>query len=232
MAHDHLEGFLPGPTQLQNGGSLCDLRCSAARTTFRRAIGLVGRGGDRVRRVPPSRGYLHGVRVVLPRCLASRECRSYTKYALSFTLRSYSLIAIVAGAEPEAIATAPVAAENSNIYPLVAPQTPYSGAGTSFQVIRSWGNLSPWFSVGSGAFGLRTADPQVPAGCELEQVHLLHRHGARYPTSGSAPSTFAAKVHGVANSTGFSATGPLDFLNSWTYKLGAEILTPFGREQL
>ncbi|KAI0734596.1 histidine phosphatase superfamily [Fomitopsis betulina] len=136
------------------------------------------------------------------------------------------------GAEPEAIATAPVAAENSNIYPLVAPQTPYGGAGTPFQIIRAWGNLSPWYSVGSDAFGLRAADPQVPAGCDLEQVHLLHRHGARYPTSGSAPSKFAAKVHKAANSSGFSATGPLDFLNSWTYKLGAEILTPFGREQL
>ena len=114
----------------------------------------------------------------------------------------------------------------------MAPQTPYSGAGTPFQVIRAWGNLSPWFSVGSGAFGLRTADPQIPAGCELQQVHLLHRHGARYPTAGSAPSDFAAKVHSAANSTGFTATGPLDFLNSWTYKLGAAILTPFGREEL
>ncbi|KAH9937170.1 histidine phosphatase superfamily [Fomitopsis serialis] len=135
------------------------------------------------------------------------------------------------GAEAEAIATAPVAALNTNAYPLVAPQTPYSGTGTPFQLIRSWGNLSPWFSVGSDAFGLPTADPQIPSGCELEQVHLLHRHGARYPTSGSAPSSFAATVQAAASGSGFSATGPLEFLNTWTYKLGAEILTPFGRQQ-
>lgn len=31
---------------------------------------------------------------------------------------------------------------------------------------------------------------------------------------------------------GFKASGNLSFLNSWKYQLGAEILTPFGREQL
>ncbi|KAH9937171.1 histidine phosphatase superfamily [Fomitopsis serialis] len=109
------------------------------------------------------------------------------------------------GAEPEAIATAPVAAANTNIYPLIAPQTPYSGTGTPFE---------------------------IPPGCELEQVHLLHRHGARYPTSGSAPSSFAANVQAAVSGSGFTASGPLEFLNTWTYKLGAEVLTPFGREQL
>jgi len=97
--------------------------------------------------------------------------------------------------------------------------------------MRYWGNLSPWFSVG-GAFGLPDTSPQVPAGCELTQVHLLQRHGARYPTSGSAPSEFASLLQQAANGTGFTAKGPLEFLNTWTYKLGAEILTPFGRQQL
>jgi hypothetical protein len=56
--------------------------------------------------------------------------------------------------------------------------------------------------------------------------------GARYPTSGAAPSTFAAKVHNAtAQSGGFKATGDLAFLNTWTYQLGAELLTPFGRLQ-
>ncbi|KZT65932.1 phosphoglycerate mutase-like protein [Daedalea quercina L-15889] len=135
------------------------------------------------------------------------------------------------GAEAEAVATAPVAALNTDAYPLVVAQTPYSGTGVPFQVIRSWGNLSPWFSVGSGEFGLPSADPQIPSGCELEQVHLLHRHGARYPTEGSAPSTFAETVQAAATGSGFSAIGPLAFLNTWTYKLGAEILTPEGRQQ-
>lgn len=59
---------------------------------------------------------------------------------------------------------------------------------------------------------------------------LLYRHGARYPTSGAAPSTFASKL---ANATkvGLSFSGELAFLSNWTYKLGAELLTPFGRSQ-
>ena len=60
----------------------------------------------------------------------------------------------------------------------------------------------------------------------------MYRHGARYPTSGSLPTTFSAKLQQATQSyTGFNATGDLAFLNDWTYKLGAELLTPFGRLQ-
>lgn len=34
-----------------------------------------------------------------------------------------------------------------------------------------------------------------------------------------------------ASLTGFTAHGALSFLNQWTFKLGAELLTPFGRKQ-
>jgi hypothetical protein len=44
------------------------------------------------------------------------------------------------------------------------------------------------------------------------------------------PSNFASKVH--SNPGAWNATGDLEFLNEWTYKLGEEILTPFGRKQL
>ncbi|KZT05885.1 phosphoglycerate mutase-like protein [Laetiporus sulphureus 93-53] len=135
------------------------------------------------------------------------------------------------GAEPEAIATAPAAALNYDTYPLVAPLLQsFASAEAAFNPMRYWGNLSPWFSD-KAAFGLTETSPQVPAGCELEQVHLLYRHGARYPTSGSAPSELAATLHSAATSEGFNANGPLAFLNTWTYKLGAEVLTPFGRGQ-
>jgi hypothetical protein len=89
------------------------------------------------------------------------------------------------------------------------------------------------FSLPPGTFGLPDASPLVPEGCAINAVNILHRHGARYPTSGSPPAAFAAKLHAAANTAaGFSASGPLDFLNTWTYKLGAEVLTPFGRQQL
>ncbi|KAJ7863958.1 phosphoglycerate mutase-like protein [Mycena olivaceomarginata] len=90
------------------------------------------------------------------------------------------------------------------------------------------GNLSPFQSTN---LGLKSS-ARVPAGCTLQQVHLLHRHGARYPTSGSPPASFAAALHAAASTGNLSASGPLAFLNTWTYKLGAEILTPFGRAEL
>ena len=146
----------------------------------------------------------------------------------------------LAGDEAWVLQTAPVAPLKEDVFPLVPPpatgqvvldNSTAAAAASPFIPARNWGNLSPWWSVG-GAFGLPNASAVVPDGCELTQVHLLHRHGARYPTSGSSPAAFAAKIHEVASSTGFNASGPLEFLNTWTYKLGAELLTPFGREQL
>lgn len=56
---------------------------------------------------------------------------------------------------------------------------------------------------------------------------MLSRHGSRYPTS---TASFAGKI---ANNTGkFNATGKLAFLNNWTYKLGQQILTPVGKQEL
>ena len=130
-----------------------------------------------------------------------------------------------------AIQTAPAISPVDGIYPLVAPAA-FNSNVKEFDVLGYLGNLSPMKSVPS--FGLPEASPNIPEGCELSQVHLLHRHGARYPTSGdtSGPAAFALKIHNAATNGGFCATGSLEFLNTWKYKLGAEILTPFGREQL
>jgi hypothetical protein len=137
------------------------------------------------------------------------------------------ILILAAGDEPEAIQTALSNPEVNTQFPLARPNTS-DGKGRSFNVLESLGNLSPFFSVNSN-WG---ASPLIPSGCQINQVHLLHRHGARYPTSGSAPAVFAATLHAAATSTGFNASGPLAFLNTWTYKLGAEILTTFGRKQL
>ncbi|KIS01610.1 acid phosphatase [Cryptococcus deuterogattii 2001/935-1] len=142
--------------------------------------------------------------------------------------------ATVTGVEPAAAATASAYAYNdgtSNNYPLVADQPNNSSSG-NFDVFKYWGNLSPWYSVPSSFYGLNDTSPLIPDGCSITQVHLLYRHGARYPTSGAGPSTFAAKLAtATAQDGGFNATGDLSFLNNWTYKLGAELLTPFGRLQ-
>lgn len=126
----------------------------------------------------------------------------------------------------EALAAATAYPFNSDTYPLRNPSAsdPFSPANSS-SALRRFGNLSPWYSVNHGV----DSSPEVPSDCTLEQVHLLHRHGARYPTTGAGVEKLRDKL---AASKSISASGDLSFLNGWSYQLGAEILTPFGREQL
>ncbi|ROW06952.1 hypothetical protein VMCG_04082 [Cytospora schulzeri] len=140
---------------------------------------------------------------------------------------------IITGIEPAAAQTASAYPYNNgpaNEFPLVAPVPHGESSSSSFDIKKYWGNLSPWYSVSSADYGLPDASPLISDGCNIVQVHVLYRHGARYPTSGAAPATFAQKIVN-ATKTGFSATGELSFLADWTYKLGAEFLTPFGRSQ-
>ncbi|KAG8690559.1 hypothetical protein FRC11_010746 [Ceratobasidium sp. 423] len=101
-----------------------------------------------------------------------------------------------------------------------------------FNLFKSWGNLSPWYSVSSADFGLPDAGVDAPETCRITGVHVLHRHGARYPTDDlewGQPPVLVKKLGSVKK---INATGQLRFLNDWTYKLGAEVLTAFGRGQL
>ncbi|KAL4069727.1 histidine phosphatase superfamily [Scleroderma yunnanense] len=136
--------------------------------------------------------------------------------------------ATATGAEPDAIETASSYPKVTGAYPLSKPKAADKPA-ESFDVMKNWANQAPMYSIDS--FGL-SASPIIPKDCRINQVFLLVRHGARYPTSGSSTSDFASKIHATAASPGFSVTGPLEFLSTWTYKLGAAILTPFGRQAL
>jgi hypothetical protein len=94
--------------------------------------------------------------------------------------------------------------------------------------MQHWGNLSPYYSVSS--HGLPETSSLFPDHCELEEVHWLQRHGARYPTSSAGgPGDLGARLK---KAEGWKATGEMRFLNDWEYRLGAEVLTPFGRQQL
>ena len=141
----------------------------------------------------------------------------------------------VAGDEPFVLETGLTTPHKSDIFPLDPPQVLLGNTAKtspSFNPARYWGQLSPWFSVDSAVNGLPGASARAPKGCNIKQVHMLQRHGARYPAAGDTPSKFATALHSVANSTGFKATGPLEFLNTWTFELGAELLTTFGQQQL
>ncbi|KAI0373827.1 phytase [Pilatotrama ljubarskyi] len=134
------------------------------------------------------------------------------------------------GAEPALVHTAPAYPAHSGAPHLLHPSALHNT--TSFDIFTHWGNLSPWFSVPSSAFGIH-ASPHPPHGCRVTALHLLHRHGARYPTgqaSYGGPANFSARLAHYPAS--WNARGQLAFLNDWTYKLGEEILTPFGRQQL
>jgi hypothetical protein len=88
------------------------------------------------------------------------------------------------GAEPALLATAPVNPAHSGAPGLLAPPALASGktkSGEPFDLFRHWGNLSPWYTNEKGAFGVDSG-PEAPAGCSITGLHLLHRHGARYPT--------------------------------------------------
>lgn len=109
-------------------------------------------------------------------------------------------------------------------------QTGVPGFGAQFNPFEHMGPLSPYFSA---SFGVDDAKHQAPptgrnGTCTLEQVHILHRHGARYPTGG-APTEL---VRDLVGTHGATFTGPLTFLNMYAYRLGAELLVPLGREQL
>ena len=86
------------------------------------------------------------------------------------------------GAEPALILTAPSYPIHTGAPQLVLPATLHAGSKKHFNLFKKWGNLSPWYSVKRGAFGINS-DPGAPDGCNVTGLHLLHRHGARYPTS-------------------------------------------------
>lgn len=75
-----------------------------------------------------------------------------------------------------------------------APATAATGLTypSGFNMKNNWGSLSPYFDTGAT---FPEIDPTVneglhelPKHCKLQQVHVLHRHAERFPTSGSGAS--------------------------------------------
>ncbi|KAI9927228.1 hypothetical protein ASPWEDRAFT_165747 [Aspergillus wentii DTO 134E9] len=100
---------------------------------------------------------------------------------------------------------------------------------SGFDMTRSWANLSPYKDADS--FSLPKG---VPQGCELSQVHVLHRHAQRYPTDypldGEGMKDFGSKVANYSKAHGGAqiGRGPLSFLDRWTYALGVDELMETG----
>lgn len=92
------------------------------------------------------------------------------------------------------------------------------------------GQLSPYFPNPTG-FGVN--EYPLPVGANISQVHMLHRHGSRYPTTGAGAQRFGTALSAlIKNGSAGGFTEQLEFLNTWVYGLGAEILVPNGRQEL
>ncbi|KAK7045116.1 acid phosphatase [Favolaschia claudopus] len=102
---------------------------------------------------------------------------------------------------------------------LTTVEMPVSSGNTD--ITRLWGAYSPFFEAGTYE--------APPAGCTINQVHLLQRHGARYPTSGASTSIISGinKLQSVQHYT----DPRLDFLKTFTYSLGVADLISFGAHQ-
>ncbi|KAL0571446.1 hypothetical protein V5O48_010515 [Marasmius crinis-equi] len=85
-----------------------------------------------------------------------------------------------------------------------------------------WAQYSPFFPV-------ERYDPP-PAGCEITQVNILQRHGARYPTTGAAMMIVSAvsKLQDVKEAI---MDPKLLFLKDYEYDLGTDDLVPSGAQQ-
>ncbi|KAJ6618846.1 histidine phosphatase superfamily [Mycena sp. CBHHK59/15] len=95
------------------------------------------------------------------------------------------------------------------------------GEEPEFDLQQYWGAYSPYFSVEDYT--------TPPHGCEITQVNILQRHGARFPTFGAAVS-IASAVQKLQSVDVYTHPA-MDFLPSFVYTLGINDLVPFGAQQ-
>lgn len=89
------------------------------------------------------------------------------------------------GAEAAVVQTAPIYPIHTGAPNLVTPKWKDASKGSkkgSSDMFKKWGNLSPWYSIERGTFGIDSG-PEAPEQCTVTGLHFLHRHGARYPTA-------------------------------------------------
>lgn len=105
-------------------------------------------------------------------------------------------------------------------------QVPIVGNTNDANIYQLHGQLSHYFPNPDG-FGVD--EFALPAGSNISYLYMLSRHGSRYPTTGSGAPNLAEKLKNASST--LNATGAVSFLNGWTYKLGAEILVPVGKQE-
>ncbi|KAF7795764.1 hypothetical protein EIP86_006931 [Pleurotus ostreatoroseus] len=87
------------------------------------------------------------------------------------------------------------------------------------RIQRRWGQYSPYFPAGDYV--------PPPTGCEITQVNILQRHGARYPND---DDDYDLAVKHLRHAKEYRDSG-LDFLKDYEYQLKVDVLVPYGAEQ-
>lgn len=87
------------------------------------------------------------------------------------------------------------------------------------RIFQHLGQYSPYFPV--------AAYVQPPSHCHIDQVSILQRHGARYPTSGAAKA-IRQTLRKLQRQSAIGDDPQLAFLKSYKYDLGEEELVPLG----
>ncbi|KZT06538.1 phosphoglycerate mutase-like protein [Laetiporus sulphureus 93-53] len=98
-----------------------------------------------------------------------------------------------------------------------------AAAGVFGNGSKSWAQYTPYYAVEAYA--------APPDECEITQVNILQRHGARYPTKSStkAIETALAKVQAIPVS---DYTDPqLEFIADFDYDLGEDDLVAYGAQE-
>ncbi|KAL5529871.1 hypothetical protein ACEPAF_6128 [Sanghuangporus sanghuang] len=109
----------------------------------------------------------------------------------------------------------PSGASPSEFFP-VTPKIRFPGHAK-----HTWAMYSPYFPAAEYK--------NPPSQCKVNQVNIIHRHGARFPTS-DAGERISSAVQKLQNATLFRDVR-LHFLRHYTYDLGVADLIPFGAAQ-
>ncbi len=111
-------------------------------------------------------------------------------------------------------------------------QVPIQGNTANGNIYQMMGQLSHYFPNPDG-FGVN--EYSLPQNASIVQLNMLSRHGARYPTTGSGATVLVQKIlnhtTGVAGYPQVTFAGNQSFMNTFTNKLGAEILVPIGHQE-
>ncbi|KAK3709720.1 hypothetical protein LTR37_010747 [Vermiconidia calcicola] len=110
-------------------------------------------------------------------------------------------------------------------------QVPIKGNSDNGNIFQLHGQLSHYFP---NPVGFGVDEYSLPKDAHIAQLHMLSRHGSRYPTVGAGAQLLAEKIQNFTNGTlgEVTFTGELSFLNNWQYTLGNEILVPVGKQEL